>query len=77
MLQIYTRGSNCNTLDVYYRRSDIVPPKMRAQVHDELNFSIDKTEDVHWFQHTMENSIPLEVESVAEPGVGHNWAEAK
>ena len=77
MLQIYTRGSNCNTLDVYYRRSDIVPPKMRAQVHDELNFSIDKTEDVHWFQHTMENSIPLEVESVAEPGLGHNWAEAK
>lgn len=77
MLQIYTRGSNCNTLDVYYRRSDIVPPKMRAQVHDELNFSIDKTEDVNWFQHTMENSIPLEVESVAEPGLGHNWAEAK
>lgn len=77
MLQIYTRGSNCNTLDVYYRRSDIVPPKMRAQVHDELNFSIDKTEDVHWFQHTMENSILLEVESVAEPGLGHNWAEAK
>ena len=41
MLHIYKRG-NLNTLalDIYYRRSDIIPPKMRAQVHDELNFNV-------------------------------------
>lgn len=78
MLHIYKRG-NLNTLalDIYYRRSDIIPPKMRAQVHDELNFSIASHEDTQWYQDTMENSLPLLVESVAEPGVGNNWAEAK
>lgn len=78
MWLIYSRGKeNANALDIYYRRGDIVPPKMRAQVHDELNFSINKGEDVTWYQDTMENSLPLMVQSVAEPGVGSCWAEAK
>lgn len=50
---------------------------MRTQVHDEMNFSIGPEEDVDWFQNTMENSLPLMVQSVAEPGVAGNWAEAK
>lgn len=78
MLHIYKRGHlEEKALDIYYRRSSVIPPKMRTQVHDELNFSIDDTEDVDWFQNTMENSLPLMVESVAEPGVGANWGEAK
>lgn len=78
MLHIYKRGKlEANSLDIYYRRGDIVPPKTRAQVHDELNFSITDDEDINWFQNTMEQSLPLLVESVAEPGIGNNWAEAK
>lgn len=78
MLKLYKRNQmKIKALDIYYRRSNIVPPKMRAQVHDELNFSIQPDENVSWYQHLMENSLPLEVESVAEPGVGANWAEAK
>ena len=78
MLHVYKRGNmNVPSLDIYYRRADFCPPKMRTQVHDELNFSIDETEDVAWFQDTMEHSLPLMVESVAEPGLGKNWAEAK
>lgn len=78
MVHIYKRGhTELKSLDIYYRRSPIEPPKTRTQVHDELNFSIDDKEDVDWFQNTMENSLPLMVESVAEPGLGNNWAEAK
>ena len=65
------------SLDIYYRRTSVIPPKMRTQVHDEINFSIDPNEDIDWYQDTMEHSFPLEVESVAEPGIGKNWAEAK
>lgn len=78
MLAIYKRKHmEIPALDIYYRRSSIIPPKFRAQVHDELNFSIPETEDISWFQDTMENSLPLLVQSVAEPGVGNNWNEAK
>jgi len=78
MLHLYKRGHmNVNSLDIYYRRANFEPPKMRTQVHDEMNFSIGPDEDVDWYQSTMENSLPLMVESVAEPGVAENWAEAK
>lgn len=78
MLHLYKRCQlDIPALDIYYRRADVVPPKMRAQVHDELNFSIKPDEDIHWYQDTMENSLPLLVQSVAEPGVGKTWAEAK
>lgn len=78
MLHIYKRKQlNEKSLDIYYRRSKVIPPKTRIQVHDELNFCINKGEDVKWYQDTMENSLPLLVESVAEPGVGANWKEAK
>lgn len=78
MLHLYKRNQmDIPALDIYYRRSTIIPPKMRTQVHDEINFSIQKNEDTSWYQDTMEHSFPLEVESVAEPGTGKNWAEAK
>lgn len=78
MLHVYKRGHmNIPSLDIYYRRTFFEPPKMRTQVHDEMNFSIGPEEDVDWFQNTMENSLPLMVQSVAEPGVAENWAEAK
>lgn len=78
MLHIYKRSNmEIPSLDIYYRRCSIIPPKMRTQVHDELNFSITPDEDVKWFQDTMENSLPLLVQSVADPGLGKTWAEAK
>lgn len=78
MVAIYKRGHlEVPALDVYYRRCGFEPPKTRNQVHDELNFSLPKGEDINWYQQTMENSLPLMVESVAEPGVGKNWKEAK
>lgn len=78
MVAIYKRGHlDIPALDVYYRRCGFEPPKTRTQVHDELNFSLSKEEDINWYQQTMENSLPLLVESVAEPGVGKNWKEAK
>ena len=64
-------------LDVYYRRVDFVPPAARTQVHDEVNISKPKEEAAEWYQDIMENCLDLEVESVAEPGVGRNWTEAK
>lgn len=78
MLHLYKRNHmDVKSLDIYYRRTDIIPPKMRTQVHDEINFSIQPNEDIKWYQDTMENSFPLEVESVAEPNTGKNWSEAK
>ena len=78
MVAIYKRGHlDVPALDVYYRRCGFEPPKTRTQVHDELNFSLSKEEDINWYQQTMENSLPLLVESVAKPGVGKNWKEAK
>lgn len=78
MLHLYKRNQmDIPSLDIYYRRTSVIPPKMRIQVHDEINFSIDPKEDINWYQDTMEHSFPLEVESVAEPGLGKNWAEAK
>lgn len=78
MLHLYKRNNmDVPSLDIYYRRAPFDPPKSRTQVHDEMNFSVDPSEDIQWYQDTMENSLPLLVESVAEPGLGHNWAEAK
>lgn len=78
MVHLYKRGQmNIPSLDIYYRRSEIVPPKMRTQVHDEINVSLPKEEEAEWYQDVMENCIDLEVESVAEPGLGGNWTEAK
>lgn len=77
MVAIYKRKTDTPSLDIYYRRCNFVPPKQRIQVHDEVNISIDPNDDIAWYQNTMENSLPLMVESVAEPGVGKNWAEAK
>lgn len=79
MLKIYKRCNlDVRALDIYYRKEGVTPPpKFRAQVHDELNFSITKDDDINWFQNTMENSLPMMVQSVAEPGVGANWNEAK
>ena len=78
MLHLYKRNQmDIPALDLYYRRAEFVPPKCRTQVHDEMNFSVRPDEDVQWYQDTMENSLPLLVESVAEPGLGNNWAEAK
>lgn len=78
MLHLYKRNHlDVRALDIYYRRTDFIPPKFRTQVHDELNFSLEKGEDINWYQDLMENSLPLKVESVAEPGVGKCWAEAK
>lgn len=78
MLHLYKRNHmDVPSLDIYYRRANFVPPKARAQVHDEMNFSIAPDEDASWYQDTMEHSLPLQVESVAKPGVGNNWAEAK
>lgn len=78
MLHLYKRNNmEVNSLDIYYRRAEFEPPKARTQVHDEMNFSIRPDEDIAWYQDTMEHSLPLLVESVAEPGVGKNWKEAK
>jgi DNA polymerase I-like protein with 3'-5' exonuclease and polymerase domains len=78
MLKIYKRKQmDVRSLDIYYRRATVIPPKTRIQVHDELNFSIAPDEDIRWYQDTMENSLSLMVESVADPGVGNNWHEAK
>jgi len=78
MLHLYKRNQmEIPALDIYYRRSNIEPPKMRVQVHDEINFSIRPGENIDWYQDTMEHSFPLQVESVAEPGTGKTWAEAK
>lgn len=78
MLHLYKRGDlSLNALDVYYRRTGIVPPNFKTQVHDELNISITKDEDVSWYQDIMEHCIPLLVEVVAEPVVCNRWSEAK
>lgn len=78
MLHLYKRNNmDVPALDVYYRRVDFVPPAARTQVHDEVNISKPKEEAAEWYQNIMENCLDLEVESVAEPGVGRNWTEAK
>ena len=79
MLHLYKRNMlDLNALDIYYRRlKDFVPPKFNTQVHDELNISLIRGEDFKWYQEVMENCVPLEVESVADPVVCTRWSEAK
>lgn len=79
MYCLYNRNdSTKRSLDIYYRAiPDFEPPKMKIQVHDEINCSIRKDEGAQWYQDTMENCIKLRVEVVAEPHVCNNWAEAK
>ena len=79
MLCLYKRNKmDLHSLDIYYRMvPDFNPPKLRIQVHDELNCSIKPDEDPKWYQDTMENCIELKVEVKAEPTVCNNWGEAK
>lgn len=79
MLHLYKRNDlDLNALDIYYRRlKDFEPPKFKTQVHDELNISLMSSEDFKWYQEVMENCVPLEVESVADPVVCTRWSEAK
>ena len=79
MYCLYNRNdSTLRSLDIYYRAiPDFEPPKLKIQVHDEINCSIRKDEGAQWYQDTMENCIKLRVEVVAEPHVCNNWAEAK
>lgn len=79
MLHLYKKGNlELNTLDIFYRRiPKYAPPKFKTQVHDEINLSITKGENVQQYQHIMEHCIPLEVEVVADPVVCTRWSEAK
>lgn len=79
MLHLYKRNNmDLKALDIFYRRIDgFTPPNFKTQVHDELNISFKKNEDVNWYQHVMETCIPLEVEVVADPVLCNNWSEAK
>lgn len=79
MVHLYKRNSlDLNALDIFYRRiENFEPPNFKTQVHDELNVSINKNEDPHWYQYVMEHCIPLEVEVVADPVVCTRWSEAK
>lgn len=79
MLHLYKKGNlELNTLDIFYRRiPKYAPPKFKTQVHDELNLSITKGENVQQYQYIMEHCIPLEVEVVADPVVCTRWSEAK
>lgn len=78
MVHLYKRNQlEINSLDVFYRNCQFQPPKMIVQVHDEINVSLRRNEKAQWYQDIMENCLPLYVETVAEPGLGPNWAEAK
>ena len=79
MLHLYKKGNlELNALDIFYRRiPKYAPPKFKTQVHDELNLSITKGENVQQYQYIMEHCIPLEVEVVADPVVCTRWSEAK
>lgn len=79
MLHMYKKGDlTLNVLDIFYRRiPGFEPPKFKTQVHDEINLSINKGEDVKKYQWIMEKCIPLKVEVVADPVVCTNWSEAK
>lgn len=46
-------------------------------VHDEINISVSDKKEAKELQNIMENCININVPSVAEIGLGDNWAEAK
>ena len=79
MLHLYTKGDlSLNTLDIFYRRiPNYQPPKIKIQVHDEINMSITEKENIKQYQDLMEHCIPLMVEVVADPVVCNKWSEAK
>lgn len=79
MLHLYKKGNlKLNALDIFYRRiPKYAPPKFKTQVHDEINLSITKEENVQQYQYIMEHCIPLEVEVVADPVICTRWSEAK
>lgn len=79
MLHLYTKGDlSLNTLDIFYRRiPNYQPPKIKIQVHDEINMSITEKESIKQYQDLMEHCIPLMVEVVADPVVCNKWSEAK
>lgn len=79
MLMMYKRKDlTLSSLDIYYRRIDCyAPPKMRIQVHDEINLSLPRRESAEYYQDIMEHCLDLEVEVKAEPVVCENWGKAK
>ena len=80
MVTMYKRNDlTKSSLDVYFRRlgKEHVPPKLRIQVHDEINVSKPKHESELWYQDIMEHCLPLQVEVKAEPVVCENWGKAK
>lgn len=80
MVAMYKRNDlTQNSLDIYFRRVDKehFPPKLRIQVHDEINVSKPKHESELWYQDIMEHCLPLQVEVKAEPVVCENWGKAK
>ena len=80
MVTMYKRNNmEANSLDIYFRRIPVeqFPPKLRIQVHDEINVSKPKNESELWYQDIMEHCLPLEVDVKAEPVVCSNWGDAK
>ena len=80
MVSMYKRNDlTKSSLDIYFRRlgDKHFPPKIRIQVHDEINVSKPKHESELWYQDIMEHCLPLEVEVKAEPVVCENWGKAK
>lgn len=79
MLMMYKRKDlTLSSLDIYYRRIDCyAPPKMRIQVHDEINLSLPAREKAEYYQDIMEHCLDMEVQVKAEPVVCENWGKAK
>lgn len=79
MLMMYKRKDmTLSSLDIYYRRIEgFAPPKMRIQVHDEINLSLPARENAEYYQDIMEHCLDMEVEVKAEPVVCENWGKAK
>lgn len=57
-----------------YYEADIVPLNT---VHDEINISSSSRKEAETLQNIMENCININVPSIADIGLGDNWAEAK
>lgn len=79
MLMMYKRKDMTkSSLDIYYRRIEgFAPPKMKIQVHDEINLSLPAREKAEYYQDIMEHCLDMEVEVKAEPVVCENWGKAK
>ena len=60
-------------IEAYYE-ADIIPLNT---VHDEINISSGSRKTAETLQNIMENCININVPSIADIGLGDNWAEAK